>query len=155
MTEGKHRVVHPITTIAGPISSLCLAVIRKDRIISRKQRLTGTVDVGLEEVIGLLEIALPHVIGTPEEKVRPVADHIPRHILSKFRFHPTLLIGNEDLLLRCAAVLVETVADIDLLLVVLHKDKTSCWQVHSQLLLLFPQLVHIGDVDGCVITLSS
>ena len=61
MTESEHGVVQTVAAVGGPVGSLTHARVAVQQIVVGEQRLTGTVDIGLEELEGRLEAALMKV----------------------------------------------------------------------------------------------
>ena len=58
-----------------------------------EERLTVTVDIGLEEVIGRQEVTFAQMVGSAEEEVWTVAEQALGVVLAVVRIHPTLFVG--------------------------------------------------------------
>ena len=92
ITESQNRIVHAIAAVGGPISSLTHTGIAVLQIMIRKKWLTGTVDIGLEEIVGRKEVPLPQMMGTSKEEIRTIAHQALCIVLTIVEIHPTLLV---------------------------------------------------------------
>ena len=93
MTESEHRVVHTIAAVGGPVGGLSHTRVAIHQMLVFEERLTVTVDIGLEEVVGRQEVTFAQMVGAAEEEVRTIAKQALGVVLAIVGIHPTLFVG--------------------------------------------------------------
>ena len=92
MTQRQDGILHTEPAVGGPVSGLGHTRVAV-KVVTREQRLTGTVDVGLEIIVGFLVVTFPDEERATKEQVLSVDLHLSGQVLAQFRLYPALLVG--------------------------------------------------------------